>query len=680
MKTKTKLLALLLTLVMLFCTSCDIQGIVNGLMGGDQPPIEEPTGTPHTCESVCGDCGKCTDKDCTETACVAKCGGHTAVLPPVDDDNPPAVEDGKHLITFVTNGGSAVENLRIEDGKRITSLPDTRRDGYKFLGWFTDEACTTKWKNSTKVTAPVTLYAGWKELYVFDREANSTSVDELLAMYTATPEEFEAAKAIVAEMKNAGMTDIDAFEAAYEAFEVAFYHLAEQMNLASIIYYCDMKNEESDERNNSTSEMFRELQDAYNVALQELLVGSPYADQLFEGWSEEEKAQLLNYSSDIMAIRNQIDDIEAEYDKLDENQFDYAEKVVEYYKQIVVLNNQLAAKFGYDNYYDYATEQVYGRDYTAEDLQAYHGYVKEYIATDVDNIINAYRSNYQNLSSSYKDLYSAFSNKKFDSMEDNYVMLYLESLGDTNMGVAMRDVFESENCVFANSGNSHPTAFQTWLYESEKPFCLFGSSGQSSTTIIHEIGHYYAAYTNDDIGDYDLCETHSQSNEFLFMQYCSTMLPKSVYNTSVLYQLANTYLTICLAAAVDEFEQRVYSLSNEEIAAMTVQDFDAIMSDIAKSYGGVLDSYDPIGYWKQVAVRNPVYYISYSVSAIASINLYAMATSDIDAAYEAYIALVETPGIEDMGYVEALTAAGIVSPFTEEAHRNIKVFIKQFTQ
>ena len=144
--------------------------------------------------------------------------------------------------------------------------------------------------------------------------------------------------------------------------------------------------------------------------------------------------------------------------------------------------------------------------------------------------------------------------------------------------------------------------------------------------------------------------------------------------------MANTYLTICLAAAVDEFEQRVYSLSDEEIMAMTVADFDAIMSEISASYDGVLDSYDPIGYWKKVAVRNPVYYISYSVSAIASINLYAMATSDLDAAYEAYIALVETPGIEDMGYVEALTAAGIVSPFTEEAHRNVKVFIKQFTQ
>ena len=30
----------------------------------------------HTCESVCETCGKCTDSDCTETACADKCQGH----------------------------------------------------------------------------------------------------------------------------------------------------------------------------------------------------------------------------------------------------------------------------------------------------------------------------------------------------------------------------------------------------------------------------------------------------------------------------------------------------------------------------------------------------------------------------------------------------------------------------
>lgn len=652
MKLKTKLLALLLVIVMLFCTSCDvvtqagdyIKDIISSITG-DTPDV--------------GEGGE---------------GGGGEVTPPEE-------EDDRHTVTFVTNGAAAIDPLKVEDGKRIGNLPSPTREGYKFLGWYTDKECTKKWNNITKVSGDVTLYAGWKELYVFDREAHSVTPEELLGWYTATPEEFAAAMELVEQMKEAGMTDLDAFDSIYDAFDTAFYHLAEQMTISNIIYYCNMSDEAAQERKLNTVEMFSDLQDAYNVACQYLLVNSPYSDQLFADWSEESKQELLNYSSDIMTLRNAIEELEVAYNDMDENTTpNYGAKVADIYKQMVILNNQLAAKFGYDNYYDYATERVYGRDYTAADLTNYHEYVRKHIAGKVGDLVTTWRDANGKLGSN-QDLYNAFMDKDFDYGEENYVMLYLESLGDSNMGVAMRDVFESENCVFADNRDSHPTAFQTWLYEADKPFCLFGSNGQSSTTIIHEIGHYYAAYTNDDIDDYDLCETHSQSNEFLFMNYCSEKLPKNVYRTAMLYQLVNTCGTITLASIVDQFEQKVYSLSEEELAAMTVEDFDAIMEEIKSysEYSGVISNFiDPCEYWKRVAVSNPVYYVSYSVSAVASLNIYSMALEDTDAAYAAYRALVETEGIDEMGYVEALTVAGVVSPFDENSHRNIASLIDKF--
>ena len=664
MKSKTRLLALLLAIVMLFCTSCDTMEQVGGKIKDTYTEISENVSAWFN-SIFNGD--EPVDPNPEE--------GTQPETPPVEED------DGKHVVTFVTNGGNALDPLKVDDGKRLNNLPTPTKEGHKFLGWYTDAACTTKWNNITKVTDDVTLYAGWKELYVFDRDAHSVTQDEILAWYTATPEEFAAAMDLVEAMKEAGMTDLEAFDSVYEAFETAFYHLAEQMTVASIVYYCNMKDTEAQDRHLSTNEMFRDLQNAYNVALQDLLVNSPYSDELFADWSEESKNELLNYSSEIMALRNAIDELEVQYNELDaDTTYGYGEKVANYYKQIVILNNQLAAKFGYDNYYDYATERVYGRDYTAEDLTVYHEYVKKHIAGKVGSLVDTWRTQYNKLSSN-QELYKTFMERDFDAGEDNYVMMYLESLGDTNMGVAMRDVFESENCVFADNPNSHPTAFQTWLYEAEKPFCLFGSSGQESTTIIHEIGHYYAAYTNDDIGDYDLCETHSQTNEFLFMNYCSTKLSKSVYRTAMLYQLVNTCGTITLASIVDQFEQRVYSLSSEEIENMTVADFDAIMEEIkaADEYAGVIKNFiDPCEYWKRVVVSNPVYYVSYSVSAVSSLNIYAMALEDTDAAYAAYMALVETEGIDEMGYVEALAAAGVMSPFTEDAHRNVATVIDKF--
>jgi hypothetical protein len=490
---------------------------------------------------------------------------------------------------------------------------------------------------------------------------------------------------LVEQMKEAGMNDLEAFDSIYDAFETAFYHLAEQRTIASIIYYCDMTDEEAQDRHLDGTEMFRELQDAYNIVCQYLLENSPYSDELFADWSEESKEELRNYSSEIMAISNQIDELQVAYNEMDSNTTpNYGAKVADLYRQIVVLNNQLAAKFGYDNYYDYATERVYGRDYTRDELAVYHEYVKKNIAGRVDDVYSAYSTQVKDkVKGDNKEIFSVFMEKDFDTKNfDNYVMMYLNSLGDTNMGVAMRDVFESENCVFADSLKSHPTAFQTWLYESEKPFCLFGSNGQSATTVIHEIGHYYAAYTNDDISDYDLCETHSQSNEFLFMHYCSQHLPKSVYKAAMLYQFVNTGYTIILASIVDQFEQKVYALSAEELENMTSDDFDAIMNEIASAneYAGFFDTFgvDPNEYWRMVAVDNPVYYVSYSVSAVASLNVYAMALEDTDAAYAAYMALVETEGIEDMGYVEALKAAGVASPFDETSHKKIAALIDSF--
>ena len=235
-------------------------------------------------------------------------------------------------------------------------------------------------------------------------------------------------------------------------------------------------------------------------------------------------------------------------------------------------------------------------------------------------------------------------------------------------------VFESKNCIFSFSGNSHPTAFQTYLYEDETPFCFFGSSGQVASTVVHEIGHYYAAYTNPDIDNYDLCETHSQGNEFLFLTFCKDYLKEDVYRVSRAYQLVNACYVMIMATIIDEYEQNVYELDDETVASMTGEDFDAIMTQVCAAYGGApwVESVvsDPYSYWRLVCISNPVYYISYAVSASAALNILALAEVDYDAALESYTKLVENITPED-GFLGALAKAGLTTPFEEETFMNI---------
>ena len=71
-----------------------------------------------------------------------------------------------------------------------------------------------------------------------------------------------------------------------------------------------------------------------------------------------------------------------------------------------------------------------------------------------------------------------------------------------------------------------------------------------------------------------------------------------------------------------------------------------------------------------VAVSNPVYYISYAVSAVAALEIYAIATENYDAALTAYNGLIEGITPED-GFLGALKKAGLTTPFEEQTYIDI---------
>ena len=516
----------------------------------------------------------------------------------------------------------------------------------------------------------------------WNRADHTTSSKELAARYTLTPEKVEAAKAMLDGIVEASMVvdaDMEELDAMFEDFEAAFYHIAQQMTISMIVYYVDMSNETNAQLYLDTQDMFYSLQDKYNEACRTMYLDSPHKDYLFDGWTPAEIASILEYDPEIIAIKKEIEALEVEYNDLSSDGFE--DRAAEIYAQIVTKNNLLAREYysnsevQYENYYDYASTNVYSRDYSTEKLADFRQYVIKYIVPAFEKAYSRY-SNVSNLSSNMKKQANSFLEGKFDSLDRNYLIEYLDSLGDTSMGNGMRHMFENKNCVISGKPKSHPTAFQTYLYEDEIPFCLFGSSGQSSTTVVHEIGHYYAALNNNDLSSYDLMETHSQGNEFLFLNFCSDKMPASVYDVVEGYQVVNACYIIIMATIIDEFEQKVYSLDSVE--GFTSADFDAIMTEVCKKYGGasyIKDNIsDPYNYWRQVCITSPVYYISYAVSSVAALEIAALAANDTDAAYTAYTTLVE--GVEEKdGFLGALEIAGLGSPFEEETYEKINVIL-----
>ena len=622
MKIKTKLLALLLAVVMLFCTSCEF---IDNILG----------------------------KEVT------------------------------YSVTFETNGGSLVDSQVVVEGEQATEPEAPTREGYVFDGWYSDEKLLISWKFSTAVSADITLYAKWKEDISgpdFSREDSSMSLEEILAWYTYTDDEMDKAASLVDQMISASMTStVEEVDEIYEQFETAFYYLAQQMTTASIIYYCDMSDEEAQERHLGITDKFYDLQDKYTQACRTIYLDSPIGKELFADWSPKEIQELLDYDPAIVDIRKEVEELQVKYDNLNSEAIDFDVKAVELYVQIVTKNNEIARMCGYDNYYEYATKEVYGRDYDIEDLAVFRSNVKSNISVRIQGLYNKYAKYYKSLTKNEQLIYDGFSSSPFDSTKTNYLLRYLNSLEGT-MGESMRDVFESRNCVFSDNEKSHPTAFQTWLYADEKPFCLFGSDGQNAMTVVHEIGHYYAALQNNDLDSYDLLETHSQGNEFLFLNYCKDYLSENVYKTIAVEQVWMAYISILMSTMVDDFEQRIYE--QESVEGWTVEQFDAVMEEVCTYYGSgakwinemlVTDAY---GYWKLVAVSNPVYYVSYAISGIAALNIYATVEADKDAGFTAYTTLVEGVTVED-GFVGALKKAGLHTPFESESYTKISELVRK---
>lgn len=47
--------------------------------------------------------------------------------------------DNYYNVRFDVNGGSKVENIRVEANEKIYSLPIVTKDGYEFVGWFLEK-------------------------------------------------------------------------------------------------------------------------------------------------------------------------------------------------------------------------------------------------------------------------------------------------------------------------------------------------------------------------------------------------------------------------------------------------------------------------------------------------------------------------------------------------------------
>ncbi len=500
-----------------------------------------------------------------------------------------------------------------------------------------------------------------------------------------------------------------AFEDIYNAFYDDINYVMEQYQYA-YVFYCVDENDANTENYEFVSEYRTALiSDFYT--LYRTIYETEYREYFYaedEGWTDEDikKALVLSDSygnEEYKEINDRINEIEIEFREISSPAS--SADVPKLYEEFIKLNNELAKLAGYDNYVEYAYENVYNRDYTPEETAQMRNLLKDNFKTLFRNVYYAYRSAMGSVPAAgteAHDIYSAITSKSIfkSPIGTELVKSYFELMNSTTAGDKEIDFYLHANDLFKNGNyytGNYSGAFSYWIEAQDTSILYFGPGSYSGAfTFIHEYGHYYQNVYNKGISiSYDLEEIYSQANEIMFLAYLEDQLDpeilKQMYNAVYYDNLFNSLSIIMLATAVDEFEYCVYTNTAPDGTPReyTAADYDELFSAIMSSYGlkGLLNE----SYWRYVVIEAPCYYISYAMSAIPCLELLSIAdTEGFDAAKEIYLNLftftddeanVETDDMGDkivkIGFADTLEYVGLSSVFEGATYTRIAEYLYQ---
>ena len=499
----------------------------------------------------------------------------------------------------------------------------------------------------------------------------------------------EEVRALVEDEANA-----DAVLAGFMAACDMYTNASTMYSLTNIYYSQDYAKEGNFENRLEAQQAAMVVQDGLYALARDIL-NSPCAFVLDDIVTEEDAEYLREYedlTQEELALREEITGLEDEYQNASGAEYSVTVEGVEWttysaeeaynndeitYEDYLAINELLAAERNaalgdiylriidahkrqaamedYDNYADYAYENVYIRDYTPLEIRGFHEAVKQYIAPlcnemfdividllDIEIYLNDYAGDVAlDIMDPYVAALSGELYESFTYMREHG--LYDSGYSDTKDGSGFTTMIDGYNAPFF---------FNT-------PY----GSAEDLSTAVHEFGHYNNSYWMDGSWYHgsksiDIAEVHSQALELLFTEFYSEIFGEAGGNfmTAMVmyYILANAFVQ---GALQDELQQ--YAFETEGVTAQQINDKYA---ELCAEYG-VEDSYD----WVDVhhTFEMPFYYISYAVSAAGAFEFWLESREDYFAAVDDYLRFTAQK-MDEYGFQEGFEAIGLQSPITTD--------------
>lgn len=490
-------------------------------------------------------------------------------------------------------------------------------------------------------------------------------------------------------------TDAGAFFEAYDQLNTDYEHSTTMSSLLSLQHDLDVNDDALADELSWISEktlgMLSLVSDMYDAI---------YANPVLAAWCEENwTPATVAYTKSTSSMADE-DDVSAEetnllleYDRLqanfsipvgDEN-WTYSdfqaydgsgaityEEFYRYYEQYLrAYNAEAGALFlklrdlrvrearsaGFDSYADYQYLN-YACDYDSGDLEAFCEAMKTYIAPLFEEMYWALYTDDSDLL--YSTVYS------LETTLDSFGEVLADCsprLYDSYMLMLDRELYDFEPSFSKAAGG-----YTTFFYDYGVPFIFTSFNGGywDVKTVIHEFGHFSSMARIprcrlEEVDSIDLAEIDSQGLELLMFPYYDRLFYSTLAEAArneVLLDAMSTLLSGCME---DEFQREIYANPD-----MTLEEINDLYAELAEEYG-MVSTYGTAGYsWTMInhTFSSPMYYISYALSMVSAMELWAESQDDWDAAFEKYQDFIDERG-HGYTYREALEAFGFADPLTD---------------
>ncbi len=586
-------------------------------------------------------------------------------------------------------------------------LPTPTRVGYAFGGWYLDDDGNEAFVPHTEMTRSFHLYAKWEPQtlvgshteHVFDsyfmygecsysdcnvvsRAKGNRIYDN---MYNYTKSKGEEISSHYNDCVAALNGTLSRFVEAFDVYSQDLDYLDGQYYWATLYY--DVRNMSYD--------TIATVYDTHFANYYGLFIDADerFGDEFWEACGEDREETL--YWAEIYSGADDFgvnDALQAYENAMSGYRAPTTERLNTLYKNLVTAYNKEAAHYGYDNYIEYAYKEVYNREYDPSQTAQMRAYVKQYIAPALATVSD--KLDRLTVSGASKTLYNTLMSGSIVSSSPNkdavnYIGNYFKWLTNSNADKPI-DFYTAVNEMFCNGNyftGSGEGAYTMWIPNDNMAtvYVQKSSDYDNAFTFVHEFGHYYESYHNGGLAlSYDHEETHSQGNEMLFLAWLKENTSAAVRNgmTMVeLEQLYNMLWTVCMSSAVDELEQAAYTGSYN--GKTVTGGYHALFGEILDTYGTAADILqNDNDYWYYVAFDNAVYYISYAMSALPSVELYTLAESEgLQTARDTYFKLFtyceDTVRMATYTYSDVLEFCGLDSPFDIALYQQISNYVNQ---